>query len=152
MSEEELEHLITLYQQWDRERLLTFILVHACARLGMLRASEEQRRIPQQATLEQQKFLLLLARELKASAPTPAKGKAGSTQVEEDEISESVRKAKLAFSDLDVNDRMLVRDATQELFRNIDLFAERVAKRGDSNEGNEQNPHAAPEVDNDGQQ
>jgi hypothetical protein len=123
MSEDELEHLTAGYEHWDQKRLVTFILAHGCARLNMLRASEEQRRLPNSATLEQQKFLLQLARDLREPEP-PAKGNVSSSPVEQHEVPQYLEKAKRAFDELGVQDRWLVRDATEKLLRTVDQLAE----------------------------
>ena len=95
----------------------------------MLRASEEQRRIPQSATLEQQKFLLQLARELVVAEP-PAKDNVSSSPAKKHEVSQYLEKAKRAFNELEIHDRMLVRDATEKLFHAVDQIAEGVAQQG----------------------
>jgi hypothetical protein len=129
MNEDEFQHLAAGYESWDRKRLRTFILAHGCARLNMLRASEEQRRLPHSATLEQQKFLLQLARDLDDPEP-PVKDNVSSSPAEKHEVSEYLEEAGRTFNELGVHDRMLVRDAAEKLLHTVDQIAERVTQQG----------------------
>jgi hypothetical protein len=137
----------TQYPAWDSRRLFDRLLEHACRRLDILRETEEQRHIALPATAEQMRFLLQLARELKAeeSAVRQPSASAVCNSPTEALTEEKAAPAQEAFNKLDAIDRAAVRDASSTLFSLNDVLAEALIEYKQSVRKTNEDGEGAPE-------